>query len=276
MPTDTVKSLRKKNDKLQAQLEVLQNEFKNLESSLADREVQAASERNGGSHDNDDIDNESVKCLEFLSAEYDSLSAFRKEAKEQLQGLTKKLNSLVEQVGEIAEAIDAIDRYSYQYNVKIVGIPEVNSPETALDTSTLCVKLFKEMGVEISLQDIDIAHRVPTRSASSGSPPIICKFTRRLVKDQVINRRREIRAVSPSLLGLSTEVSLSQAAVYDHLTPKTQRLLIDAKKFQEEHRYSFCWVKNCSIFLRKSATSRPVKIKNHTELQRLAEPTSSR
>ena len=215
MPTDTFKSLRKKNDKLQAQLEVLQNEYKNLESSLADREVQAASESNGGSHDNDDIDNESVKCLEFLSAEYDSLSAFRKEAKEQLQGLTKKLNSLVEQVGEIAEAIDAIDRYSYQYNVKIVGIPKVNSPETALDTSTLCVKL-------------------------------------------------------------STEVSLSQAAEYDHLTPKTQRLLIDAKKFQEEHRYSFCWVKNCSIFLRKSATSRPVKIKNHTELQRLAEPTSSR
>ena len=276
MPTDTVKSLRKKNDKLQAQLEVLQNEFKNLEYSLADKEVQVASESNGGSHVNDDIDNESVKCLEFLSAEYDSLSAFRKEAKEQLQGLTKKLNSLVEQVGEIAEAIDAIDRYSYQYNVKIAGIPEVNSPETALDTSTLCVKLFKEMGVEISLQDIDIAHRVPTRSASSGSPPIICKFTRRLVKDQVINRRREIRAVSPSLLGLSTEVSLSQAAVYDHLTLKTQRLLIDAKKFQEEHRYSFCWVKNCSIFLRKSATSRPVKIKNHTELQRLAEPTSSR
>ena len=75
MHTDTVKSLRKKNDKLQAQLEVLQNEFKNLESSLADREVQAASESNGGSHDNDDID-ESVKCLEFLSAEYDSLSAF--------------------------------------------------------------------------------------------------------------------------------------------------------------------------------------------------------
>ena len=114
-PIDTVKSLRKKNDKLQAQLEVLQNEFKNLESSLAGREVQAASESNGGSHDNDNIDIESVKCLEFLSAENDSLSAFRKEAKEQLQGLTKKINSLVEQVGEIAEAIDAIARYSYSY-----------------------------------------------------------------------------------------------------------------------------------------------------------------
>jgi len=254
-------------------LQVLQNEFKNLESSLTDREVQAATESNGGSHDNVDI--ESVKSLEFLSAGYDSLSAFRKEAKEQLQSLTKKLNSLAEQVGEIAEAIDAIDRYSYQYNVKIVGIPEVNSPETALETSSLCVKLFEAMGVEISLQDIDIAHRISTRSATSGPPPIICKFTRRLVKEQVMNRRREVSAVSPSSLGLSIEVSLSQAAVYDHLTPKIQKLLIDAKKFQEQHLYSFCWVKNCSVFLRKSATSRPVKIRNLTELQRLAEPQSS-
>ena len=48
MPTDTVKSRRKRNDNLQAQLEMLKNEFKNLESSLADRDVQAASESNGG------------------------------------------------------------------------------------------------------------------------------------------------------------------------------------------------------------------------------------
>ena len=63
---------------LQAQLEVLQNEFKNLESSLADREVKAATESNSSSHDYGDI--KSVKRLEFLSAGYNFLSAFRQEA----------------------------------------------------------------------------------------------------------------------------------------------------------------------------------------------------
>ena len=110
-----------------------------------------------------------------------------------------------------------IDRYSYQYNVKMVGIPEVNSRESALGTFTLCVKLFEEMGAEISLQDIDIAHCISTRpSTTSGPSPIICKFTRRLVKDRIMNRRREISAVSPDSLGLSTEASLSHAAIYDH------------------------------------------------------------
>ena len=90
MPTDTIKSLRKRNDNLQAQFEILKNEFKNLESPLGDREVQAESQSNGSSHENDNI--ESVKSLEFLSAGYDSLSAFQKEAKEQLQGHSTKLN----------------------------------------------------------------------------------------------------------------------------------------------------------------------------------------
>lgn len=57
---------------------------------------QAASESNaGGSHDNDDIE-WWVKSLEFLSAGYDSLSAFRKEAREQLQGVKTKFICLME------------------------------------------------------------------------------------------------------------------------------------------------------------------------------------
>ena len=81
---------------------------------------------------------------------------------------------------EIAEVIDAIELYSYQYNVKIVGIPEVHSGESETETSNLCVRLFRTTGAEISIQDIDIAHRTPSRSATSGPKPIICKFLRRL------------------------------------------------------------------------------------------------
>lgn len=271
MSRDTVMSLRKRNDSLQTQLEKLRIEFKSLESSLADRETETSNESNGGPSP----DGETVKSLEFLSSSYDDLIAFRKEAKIQLQGFSKRLDVLAERVGDIAEAIDAIDRYSYQYNVKIVGIPEVQPRESATATSTLCVKLFAAMGVDISLQDIDIAHRIPTRSATSAPMPIICKFSRRLVKEQVMNRRKEISKVSPNSLGLLEDASLCEAVIYDHLTPKTQKLLVDAKKFQERHHYSYCWVKNFSVFLRKSADSRPVKIMNHTELLRLADQESN-
>ena len=43
------------------------------------------------------------------------------------------------------------------------------------------------MGVkDVSMQDIDIAHRVPARKASSRPNPIICKFVRRQVKERVV------------------------------------------------------------------------------------------
>ena len=79
--------------------------------------------------------------------------------------------------------MEALQQYSYQYNLKIVGHPQVNEFESSEDTAKLCLHLFSCMGVDgITLNDIDIAHRVQIRaSAAVNKPkPIICKFTRRL------------------------------------------------------------------------------------------------
>lgn len=103
----------------------------------------------------------------------------------------------------------------------------MNSRESVLETSTPCVKLFETMGVEISLPISSTVYRAEALPYV-GPSPIICKpFTRRLVEDQVMNRRREfeISAFSPSSLGFSTEVS--QAVAYDHLTSKIQKLIIE-------------------------------------------------
>ena len=55
------------------------------------------------------------------------------------------------------------EEYSYQFRVKIIGLPEISSNQTAPETSSFCVKLFQEMGAEVSIFDIDIVHRVSTR-----------------------------------------------------------------------------------------------------------------
>ena len=63
----------------------------------------------------------------------------------------------------VGNAIDEAKKYSYQFNVKIIGLPEKSSNETAPETSSLRVKLFQEMGAEVSIFDTDIVHRVSTR-----------------------------------------------------------------------------------------------------------------
>ena len=94
------------------------------------------------------------------------------------------------------------------------------------------------MGVaSISLEDIDIAHRVPARNDSKHKP-IICKFSRRITKDQVMNCRRNINKVSPNIVGFPSDAQLSEARIYEHLTPSLQKLLFEQKHFSNNTRTS--------------------------------------
>ena len=52
-------------------------------------------------------------------------------------------------------------KYSFQYNVKIIGFPERDEHESSETTTQLCLKLFHAIGAEgVTKNDIDIAHRV--------------------------------------------------------------------------------------------------------------------
>ena len=126
------------------------------------------------------------------------------------------------------------------------------------------------MGVkDVSMQDIDIAHHVPARKASSRPNPVICKFVRRQVKERVMAARKEVSKVAPSQLGYGDEVSLPRLGLYDHLSPLSQALLTEAKKVQQAKGFKFCWAKQGSIFLRMTDTSRIHKLNTFQDFQSL-------
>ena len=59
--------------------------------------------------------------------------------------------------------------------------------------------------MDINKQDVHIAQRVSSRQATAGPKPVICKFTRRIVKEEVINRRKEACNVSATSIGLPVD-----------------------------------------------------------------------
>ena len=134
----------------------------------------------------------------------------------QLKALSRGLNELSVEATRVGNAIDEVEEYSYQFNVKIIGLPEKRS-ETAAETSALCVKLFQEMGAEVFLSDIDIAHRVPSRQQNGAPKPIICKFVRRLAKASVMETRQSASQVNPSNGGLSANGVHDRVRIFDHL-----------------------------------------------------------
>ena len=214
---------------------------------------------------------ETLNILRFYGKSYDDL---RQQADKSLQQLWSRLNVLSKRVEEIGKSIELIQRYSYQYNVKIVGLPEIKASESASDTTTLCLSLFQAAGVEISIQDIDIAHRIPTRNATSSLRPVVCKFTRRIAKEKVMNVRKDACKVTASSIGLPADCTLENVKLFDHLTPQVQQLLADTKKFQTRNGFRFCWCKNFTIYLRQTEDSRPIQFKTLDELERFARQES--
>ena len=88
-----------------------------------------------------------------------------------------------------------------------MGVPTVAERETSQQTGDLCLKLFTALGVDqVSLNDTDTAHRVPSHVASNRPNAIIWKFMRRLARGKVMAARREVFNLNAENLGSSGEV----------------------------------------------------------------------
>ena len=145
MPGESVTSLKQENQALKEQLDALFKEVKSLKDKCKTEGTTQASGDNSSKATNA----ESERSLQFLSDEYDDLTAANSDVLVQLKQITRRLQDLSNQVERMSNAIDEAEDYSYQYNVKIIGLPG-SASESALDTSSLCVNLLRQMGAEVS------------------------------------------------------------------------------------------------------------------------------
>ena len=208
--------------------------------------------------------------VQFLSNEYDDLL-------KRLTNLEAQVSEIARKTESISKAIDDIQLYSYQYNLKLVGVPQTDPDEKASSTIDLC--LNSGIGADVSASDIDIAHRVPTRnqngrrrqaSQSLTNPPIICKFTRRIIRDDVLSKRRNSNRLLPTNFGLQSENDM-KISIFSHLTPRLQELLYLAKSFKEQGSHKYCWAKDTAVFLRKSHSSRVIRLNTVQDLEELCQ-----
>ena len=82
----------------------------------------------------------------------------------------------------------------------------------------------------MSASDIDIAHRVQLRNATTDNGhrrqpnAIICKFTRRMSWEKLLASRRNTTQLTTEALGLPPTVEVNRIKIYSHLDCKLMRL----------------------------------------------------
>ena len=152
-------TLKKHNEQLKSQIAELSSELNNLKEMLKERRTSdlTRDSTTGTS------DHEMERSPQFHSDSYDDLNSFQTNAVRELECLSDRLSKISTEVDSIGKAIDDLQEHSYQFNLKIVGIPELHDNESAVESSELCLKLFNEIGAEVTWQHIDYAHRVSKR-----------------------------------------------------------------------------------------------------------------
>ena len=96
------------------------------------------------------------------------------------------------------------------------------------------IQLFSAVGVKgVSIQDIDTAHRVPSMKPSNRPKAIICKFVRRLAKDQVMAARKKVGGLKAKEREFAADINVKYLNIYDHLMPRLQVLHHEGKKVKE-------------------------------------------
>lgn len=251
-----ITKLQKENDELKKQVAEFSKQLETMREKMASIDEEPRSVE---------------KSIQHFSDEYDDIRTFKDSLVYDISKMQTQLRTIEENVVKIEEAIEDINRYSYQYNVKILGVSKTNPKETPKETVDICVKLFNGIGATASKQDIDIAHRVTPRDPNK-TPPIICKFTRRIAKEDVMNCKARLREINLDDIDLHAE---GRVNIYDHLTPKSQLLFNRAKKFQADNNFKYCWTKNSTILLRESDESNVIKVVNQAVLDKYLSRTGS-
>ena len=105
--------------------------------------------------------------------------------------------------------------------------------------------------------------------------PIVCKFTRRLIRDTVLSWRSNASQLTAEALELPPTSMVNRILIFPHLTPGLQDLLRATKQHHNAYNYKWCWAKDTGIFLRKTDTSGVIRLKLINDLRSLRMRESS-
>ena len=89
--------------------------------------------------------------------------------------------------------IDLLEQYSRKDSVRVCGIAETDNE----NTSDIVVRVAKDMGLDISPNDISVSRVRKRRRGRSDKPrPILAKFVRRDCKSQMMCRKKHLRQIN--------------------------------------------------------------------------------
>lgn len=203
--------------------------------------------------------------LEFVhqsvSSLTDKVSTIDHEV-QSLQSIKEHLSVTHQRLEKLEMRVDDGDQRARLNNIEIKGVPYTSSE----NLYSIISKIGDIINYKVSKELINYIARVPTRG-DNNIKNIIVSLNNRYVKDDFISAARKNKVLTAASLGLAGE---KRIFINDHLTLRNKSLLNKTKSVAKELNFTYTWVKNCKIFIRKNSTSPVFTINSELDLVKLS------
>ncbi|XP_064076649.1 uncharacterized protein LOC135194775 [Vanessa tameamea] len=200
-----------------------------------------------------------------ITSIFDQINYLDKEVAK-IDNFGTELEELKLKFKELSESSNRNEQWVRRSNIQINGIPQKKGENLVHIIKTLAEK----SGYSINFgTDVDFVTRVAVRNDSSAnkSRPVILKMQARYKKDDFLSSLRKLKNLKASDIGFSG--SNNPIYINDHLSTYNKALLNEARRKCKEKCYQFCWVRNCTVMVRKTNNSPVIHITSKGSLNKI-------
>jgi uncharacterized protein (DUF3084 family) len=195
------------------------------------------------------------ESVQFLSDKYDEVSDKMITMEERLNEHSAELQSAYQEISKKDQIIADLqqrmvngEQYARNRNIEIANVEQ--RPEE--DLHQIMAKIGAEINVSLRPGDIDVIHRVPTKSR--GAPPkIIVQFTTRTARERWLEKRNQAISLKKIVPNASADRSVY---INRHLAEHWRTLLWEAKQAGRPLGYQLIWFKENKILAKKNTEDR--------------------
>lgn len=202
--------------------------------------------------------------VDFIHNSVEALTGRVSEVSLEVESLLKtkdEVHHLQQKIIYLENTMKEFEQRSRLNNIEIKGVP-VTSSENLLQVMD---KLACLVGVKVSKEHINYIARVPSRNDKQHKN-IIVSIHNRYLRNDFVSAARNCKPITPGDIGLKGS---NRIFINDHLTLDNKKLLNEAKSLAKEKNFSYIWVKNSKILVRKNSTSPIIAIKTNADLKKI-------
>lgn len=182
--------------------------------------------------------------------------------KDQVQTLTETQEKYEQRINELEAKCDEYQQIEVSKNIIVSGLPQTNISSNNI-TQQIIIKLNINPDFHQTIEETQFLHQNPENQKSNL---IIVKFKTIKAKQEFLQQKQVKRSLTIQELEIFTNTNQENQIFFrDHLTKYQLNLYRHAKTFQATNHFKYCWIKNSSILLRNTDTSKVFTINSEND-----------